>query len=87
MREVFWGFQMISAKKGDCCEWAMGVDPQFVTVYKWKERGFCPWFFLVPYLTFAKTIWWKMRRRGIPLGFLFRLGGVDILYSERVTEI
>jgi hypothetical protein len=42
MREVFWGFQMISAKKGDCCEWAMGVDPQFVTVYKWKERGFCP---------------------------------------------
>ena len=52
-----------------------------------KKEVFAHGIFLVPYLTFAKTIWWKMRRRGIPLGFLFRLGGVDILYSERVTEI
>ena len=52
-----------------------------------KKEVFAHGIFLVPYLTFAKTIWWKMRRRGIPLGFLFRMGGVDILYSERVTEI
>ena len=52
-----------------------------------KKEVFAHWIFLVPYLTFAKTIWWKMRRSGIPLGFLFRLGGVDILFRESHRDL